>query len=280
MRIVPCSTFEGFMNAMGQLSPGEETLLVNQSHGHLDDFRRGVAEAEGFLTDVDGSVFAGNEWKLARDVMTAPLREADLADLQAYASGGERTDVDDIGFIFRSIARLQESHFSRGALRALAKQPAREGAEGLIRSFGEGGGDMVCAVSYGMYDWIDGWFDHMLGQDHKVAIMALRLRWSGRWLIGFDPATVVTDGNKGYMANVWRATCGLRAGRTMALVDSPTDLKMLHPEYVSVLIVPPNDPEAWRQKHRNDGFGLLWPRVSAVLVSDSLQSLVEMRQAR
>ncbi len=271
-----------FMRVLEDVRPSDHVIVVNLAHGTRDKFCADVAEADALVADYDASLHPGNHWNSMRALMTPDLRAADEADLAAYLDGGaDRTDHDDIGFIFRSVERLEESVLTTDKLaRAAAGYEPREGTVPFLMSFERQGECLsnVCVMSFGIRDFIHLWLERVMPYlRHGMSVMALRLKWTGSCLVGYEPHTVVSDGNKGFLADAFCASRGLAPGRTIILGDAPTDLEMLRPENIGILLVPKVDDEPARRAFRMRGLERLWPRVSAVLVSDSLTPLAELR---
>ena len=270
-RVEECSSLSQLRDLLKEGSSSESLLIVNEAYGTSQDVRQAIARAKGLVTDFDGTLHPGNQWLHFRQVLLPELADQNQSRLEQYLARGEKTDANDIAFIFSSCHSLKHSGLMREALKRCAQNaPPREGA--LMRSFD----GRVQVVSFGIHDYIVEWLSH---HDVRAQVAALRFLWEGSNLAGFDPHTVVTDGNKGFMVQLFNAMHDLSQEEVIVLGDAPTDIQMMQPENISMLLIPSKDPQDGRQAFRMSALGDLWPRVRAILASDSLQPLVEMRQA-
>lgn len=259
------------MELLPGLDPHDQTLIINAERGDFDRFAVQVREARGLVTDFDGTVNNGNQWLAMRECMRSDLAEEDAARAQWYMKTDSRTDREDIDFIFGSVHRLVESGLkSRTLVQYAHATDPRPCAVDLMKSFH----GKAVVVSFGLADFIRAWLDRFgIGAD----IAALDLRWVGEHLIGFHARTVVTDGNKGFMYDAFLAEHELRPDQVLAIGDAPTDIRMMRPEGLGVLVIPKVDPQPGRMESRMRGLADIWPCVSAVLVSNSLEPLAALR---
>jgi len=93
-----------------------------------------------------------------------------------------------------------------------------------------------------------------------------------------DVATVVTDGNKGYLRRAYCASRGLSPRKTLVLGDAPTDILMMGHDVPGIVVIPRVDPQPARIEHRLKRMAELWDQVSCIVVSDTLDPIVEMRK--
>ncbi len=278
--VVEVESYDTLMRILPTLDPHHPTLIVNVARGGYEVFRRHIRAALALVSDFDGTLIAGSQWRDVGTLMRPELREADIEDAKRYFAGRERSDLSDIAFIFRSIERMRESGIVEGALELLArKQMPREGAGELFGSF-----DRAAIISYGMSDYIRMWRSgHGIGAVGTCDIFALELSWDRRMLAnyplaGCKKATVISDGNKGYAMDIFLAKHGLHPRDALVMGDAPTDLKMMmHAESCGVLMMPKIDPELARKLQREKVLKEMLPKVSAILVSDTLTPLVELR---
>jgi phosphoserine phosphatase len=255
--------------------------LVNAAHNSDEQFVARVAAARGLCADFDGTLHPGNQWAVLRTLMTPEHQAGEQADLAAYLSRDEHDDRKDAEFFLRAVGRLHG--VSRGQLEDLVERIVpRGGAVELLQGFDQR--DMA-VISFGLHDLINRWLMDHSSSEHSV--LALRLKWSENpgspWgmVVSCDPVTMVSNGNKGYARDVFCASRGLNPSELMVLGDAPTDVLMMHPDNVGVLIVTKIDPEPDRVAYRMRGLRKLWSRVSAVLVTDStgsLEPLVKLRR--
>lgn len=253
------------------------TLIVNRGRvPNADAFATAFRAARGMVSDFDGTAHAGNQWGDLRRHMTAAHRADDEADLKGYfVPGRTRTPREDIAFLCRSARRLVDSGLRREMIKTCARQAApRHGAEELYASFG----DEVAFVTYGVWEFVTDWADH---HGIKAEAFGLRFDWSTfplqRNATGFQLGTAVTEHNKGACREIFCAARNLDPNEVVVLGDAPTDLQMMSPDNLGVLLIPKIDPDQGRMAFRLAGLHEMWPRVAAVLVSDSLAPLAELR---
>lgn len=264
-----------FLARLSELEEGQHTLIVNEEHTTEKEFRTRLREAKGGVFDFDGTLHPGNQWQGKRGCMLPDLAQKDLEGAKKYLdiTVENRTDYDDLDFVFRSIDHLIRSGYTRDMADACAaKLFPREGALELVSSF-DGRSKIV---SFGS-SFIEHWCKHW-GMNASVG--ALRLLWDddGR-LIGYDHRTVVSDGNKGFMYDAFRAKHRLAHEEVLVLGDSLTDIKMMRPEGLGILVLPKVDPDKMRASWREGTLERLWPQVTAVLASDSLEPLMHIRRS-
>ena len=278
LQTIELGSFDTLLEQLPDLHPHEHpAIVVNTANRSAPCFFDALRSARGLVADFDGTLHPGNQWAHLRACMTPEHRADDEADLARYFDPKRiRTTDDDLAFIFASARRLRESGLLKFTLATGTRDlPPRPGARALIVSF-EG---RTAVVSYGVWDWISRWT-----REHGVPvgdIFALRLEWNPLPLasdcIGMIPGTVITEGNKGYARDVFRAHHKLGHEQVLVIGDAPTDLQMMDPTNVGVLILPKLDPDPGRMKFRLAGLRELWPRVSAILIADTLEPLVELR---
>ena len=278
MVVKEAATLEELRTIIHEKQEGEDVLVVNTAHCSAEEFTTRVKQAKGLVADFDGTLHAGSQWKYVRGILPPELAEEDLQAAMRYFDKNEEThsDFEDIQFILGSVQRMvagciTHKHLSNGA----GSMTPRHGACELIDSFG----NASTIVSFGMWDFIRSWGHQWLHRD--VSVSALRLRFSGGnpdFVSGCDPLTVVSDGNKGYIYFTFRAVHGLADEEVLVLGDAPTDIKMMRPGGLGVLILPHADPQIGRQGSRWEALPRLWPRVAACLLSDSLEGLAHMRR--
>lgn len=271
-------TLEELRTNIREKQEGEDVLVVNTEHCCAEEFIARMKQAKGLVADFDGTLHAGSQWKYVRGLLPPELAEEDLQEANRYFAKNEEThsDFEDIQFILGSVQRMVEGQMVRKHLcDGAGSMNPRHGACELIDSFGNA--SMI--VSFGMWDFIHSWGRQWLHRD--VSVSALRLRFSGGnpdFVSGCDPLTVVSDGNKGYIYDAFRAVHGLADEEVLVLGDAPTDINMMRPGGLGVLILPHADPQIGRKGSRWEALPRLWPRVAACLLSDSLEGLAHMRR--
>lgn len=260
-------------------------ILVNDRHNSTGEFVDRFGQTIGLNADFDGTVHPSNQWRAVRELMTPKSIADEAKDLQGYLSRKRHDNAEDISFILRSVERMRgiTAPNIRNLVRSL---PPRPSAMELISGFDP---QNVAITSFGTQDLIREWLIfHRAKKDlSMVAIFALRLAWKqsprGYVIDGCFPETVVTDGNKGYVRDIFCARRQIKPSQLLVLGDAPTDVLMMDLENVGVLIIPKIDPDPGRMSYRLAGLQKLWPRVSAVLLTGedgSLMPLVQLRAGR
>ncbi len=271
MHIKMLSSVTELLIALGQTSPSEHTLFVNATHATPESLLAGIRGATALAADFDGTLTPGGQWLVLKTWLSAADRVLDAEATTAYFAQTKRPNVENLVYLFESIERfygIQLGGFNNFA-RSL---PPREGAVDFIRSFEP---DKVGVISFGLANFIRTWLKyHVPG--NRAHVFALELLFK-EGLIGYKPETAVTDSNKGHMRDVFVAHTKTPQNRVLVIGDAPTDLAMMHPENVGILLIPKIDPDPQRMKHRLNGLEALWPLVQGVLVSDSLAPLASLR---
>lgn len=283
--LLTVDSFEGLMAVLARHRPDDPPLvIVNGQHNTAARFLARLRAARGLCTDFDGTLHPGNQWAGLRSLQTPENVAIEARELQAYLSRDDHDDREDVRFILRSIVRLRGISNS-GIHSLMPRLPPRPGAVELLCGFEPRN---VAVVSFGVADLIRQWLIYYRARRDwsQVTILAVQLAWKrspeGYVIDGCLPATVVSNGNKGFVRDVFCADREIDPGELLALGDAPTDVLMMHPENVGVLIVPKVDPEPERLAYRMRGLQRLWSRVSAVYVTDtsgSINLLNELRQS-
>jgi phosphoserine phosphatase len=260
-------------------------LIVNARRGDAAWFARAMREAEAGLFDFDGTLHAGSQWEDVRALLGTDDARADRAEADLYfrRADGEPSSERITRFHFNSVRRMARSGIRRGALELrAAASPPRSGAVALVGSFGSGvsGGShgRSAVVSFGLYDYIAAWCAaNGLG---GVLVAATRLLFDEHATVrGADPLTFVGTHTKGHAAHAIAESFDVPMDRVLVLGDSPTDMHMMSEGNIAVLVLPHVDADPERIAFRLRGLAEMWPRVAAVLVSDSLDPLVALRRA-
>lgn len=94
----------------------------------------------------------------------------------------------------------------------------------------------------------------------------------------FDPATVVTDGNKGYKLATFCALHGLEPSEVVVVGDDRTDLGMIELGNPGILMVPlAADIQEGRAASRLRTVQEEWSRIPAVVISNTFAELTTVR---
>lgn len=283
-QLLRTDSFAGLMALLAHHQPGDPPLVIaNSSHNDIYRFVARLKATCGLLTDFDGTAHPGNQWAAVRRLMSPESVAAELADLQAYFGRETHDNIQDVALILRSAERMRGIS-AQAFYDLMPSLPPRPGAMELIHGFNS---SQVAFSSFGTHDLIRGWLTcHASGRRDlsQVSIFALQLFWKrapeGHVIDGCRPETVVSDGNKGYIRDLFCAQRGIKPSELLVLGDAPTDVLMMDPESVGVLVIPKVDPDPGRMAFRMKGLERLWSRVSAVYVAGqdgSLELLHELR---
>jgi phosphoserine phosphatase len=287
---MPCHRFlsvgsaEELLDLLPRLRPEDHTVVVNNTHplvggGGTDQFGRLVREARGLVADFDGTLHAGNQWAQVRELLTPEDRRADEADAACYFADPAAGNEIHAAFILETVARLSRSRQGLHRVEELSgKLSPRPGVMVLFRSFSF---NRSAIVSFGLYNVIRNWVWRygLNAEAVSTTIFALQLEWDGT-RCSPNLGTIVSDGNKGYCRQVFCGARQLASERTLVIGDSPTDIFMMGPDVPGVFLIPRIDPQPGRMAHRMARVAEMWDRVACVLVSDSLEPLVEMRMRK
>lgn len=274
-KVKEIKSFGAFMDVLPGLRPEEPVVVVNQTHNDYEGFRTGVAGAEAAILDFDGTVHAHNQWMKMRAIMRADLAEEDAEDARvAYFENPNRTQEETAQFLLRSVSRLVRSGVTRVQMHEeMRGLVPRRGTVELMRSF-----EHVCFVSFGLRPNIASWLEHYMGMTVHVEALDLVFDTEAPFsLRGFIHNTIVVDHNKGDCSRSFQTTRGLDPSRVIVIGDAPTDLHMLESRNIGILVVPHVDAQEDRRRDRMSRLEDLWPNVSAVIVSDCLTPLADMR---
>lgn len=272
-RIVCATTVEELRRHVETAAEGPLIVINwNRLEDGVDDLSFRLGAAKVLIADFDGTLHPGSQWMQMRTLMNPGGAAADQAAAERYygLSSAERTAYDNNAFIFGSIRFLQEAGVSYGEMReAMRVLHPREGALDLLRMFN----DRSMVVSFGIRDAIEQWLRYYSVHSR---VSSLQMKWGAHNVLeGYEPGTVVTDDNKGFVATAAMAHFGVEPRDCLVIGDSVTDIGMMIDGTLGVLVIPGTDPQKIRRKARAEELPDLWPRVSAVLVSDSLQPLLD-----
>lgn len=276
--------------ALEALGKREDVLIVNGLRGDADWFARSVRSAEAGVFDFDGTLHAGSQWSDVRTLLTPGHAAVDReeADLYFSRANGEPSPEEITRFLFNSVRRMAESKVAQRELIHLAEcSPPRPGAVELLQSFDSEAmqtfDPRLAIVSFGLYDYIVAWCNAQGLVTPLIASTKLAFTpWTAGpegWPVvrGANPLTFVGTHTKGYAAHAIVESFGVPMNRVLVVGDSPTDLHMMSEGNLAVLLLPHRDADPARLAFRLRGLSELWPRVAAVLVSDSLEPLASLR---
>lgn len=275
-RIVEMSTADEFMGQLDNFESCQELLLVvNTSVRSRKALIEGLIQAEAVAADFDNTLIAGTQWDDFRAIYGEKHPELLVEDdksASSYFTGGRISDRT-IELALNNFSRLIRGEISIPEMAArAAKRTPRPGVIDLFRSFDE---DKRCIISFGIEQFISFWSAVHIG---STQVFALELVFDDdHQATGFNCRTVVTDHNKGYLAAVFRVTCKVSRDKLLTIGDAPTDRLLLRHENISVFIYPRNDISKTRCTFRRDGIPELWGEVSAFIIGDSLEPLVDLR---
>jgi|GEM_PF-6096430 len=259
---------------------GWSLLILNSERANERYFsvRLQRTRAAGF--DFDGALIEGAHLRLLREVMEERARAADQKEADKYYTLIGQTEE----WITVAVARIAEhlrGRLTRGHIaERLDRLPPRSGAVDLLRHYCNRSGVMV--GSLGVKSYIAPWCAHYLSpSDRSVEVAALDLTWDEQGFCnGFDPASIVTDRNKGEWFHEFCLRRGIAQKDSLVLGDSPrTDASLLRAGGVRVLLWPVTGVSESAETDRLRTISDLWPDLDAVLIGDSLKPLVEILRA-
>lgn len=290
-RIETADTHEELVEVMREKGDDEQVLVVNTSLTTAIEFIAAFIAAVVAVFDFDGTVTGHSQFAVARKyLMNDEMEAEDDADAKSYFRGGMTSDFGHISFIYRTVRRMLAARISREQFdKAVELIQPREGAIELMQTFMPRLAGAIAIISYGLWDVIRIWTDvyayHVVRSD---AIHALKLRWKRGMLSGWQPTTVVSDGNKGYRFIAHCAANGVEPEDAVVIGDSPiTDLSMLR-EGIGILLIPDTEKELakfdqeeaqMRADHRTGTtLARAFPHIQAVFLSDDLTPLAQIRR--
>lgn len=289
MNIHLIPSYEALMALLPGLHPEEHHVLLNTAHplvdGHPDGFIRLVREAKGLVTDFDGTLHVGVQWLGPRALLPEPARLEDEAAAAAYFTRSSHDDTEDVMLALGSAWRMRDAGLTEAQMQETGRKlETRSGAWELLTSF-----DLrkVAIVSFGLEPIVSAWAYENIRRAEWMFIQTFALRFSWRQapmgsmsrLLGDpDVATVVTDGNKGYLRRAYCVSRGLAPRETLVLGDAPTDILMMGHDVPGIIVIPRVDPQPARIEHRLKRMAELWDQVACIVVSDTLDPIVEMRR--
>ncbi|MFA6522327.1 MAG: hypothetical protein WCT24_01895 [Patescibacteria group bacterium] len=236
-----------------------------------------LANAEALVSDVDGTAHPYHFWTELRQLLPPKAAAANAVASRSYWQR-EPSAQEELELLFGPIPAMYG--WDRKVLRKLvATFVPRIGFVPLFRSFRA---EHVLLNSFGIWDPIHDWLEQFMSAEEANAcqIAALRLRWGVNGhevIVGYDPHTAVTGYTKGEFAQAFLSRVQVSNHRALVLGDSKTDIRMFGHGRCSVLIVP-RSYDTGLHAHLSD-LEALWPHLTAVLVSDSWDSLVDMRRS-
>jgi hypothetical protein len=280
MEVSEVSTADGVMARLAEAKRDDPPrVVVNRSHTTWERFALGVREADMLLADFDGTLHVGNQWKDLVAQMPAELAEQDRAQADAFFRTGDPTVRQELALLFDSVQRMMLSGFTTRTVRRAVGGSwfPRSGVKEFVASFR----GHALIVSFGIKQYIEEWC-RFHGILPEPAIAALSLMFWGppdnEPLIGYDCLSAVVGSNKGFVAEAFCASRRADPSRVIAIGDSPVDLSMMHTGNIGILLVPHADDDAVRKLYRHNGLARMWPNLSVVLISDSLEPLAELRR--
>lgn len=281
--LTPISSFEELMARLPGLHPEGHHVLVNLQHplvaGDVDQLSRLVAGAQAGVFDFDGTLHASNQWTVARDWMLPEDSEADLKDLNAYFNLPNHDDAENVAFILRSVDRIRRNAGRFDDLRMqMCSVPPRRGAGKLLQSFPK---THLAVITFGLHHLTAAWLVAHVPELNLgyYEVFGLKLNW-GRGPAEPILATVVTDGNKGFLRRAFCGARGIPAEKTLVVADSPTDILMMGHDVVGCFLMPKVDPQIGRDAHRRARMQEMWSASACMVVSDDLTPILDMRQEK
>lgn len=278
MEIIEIQSADDLFDHLDVRRDARPYLAVNAALGGRDAFVERLRAADTLVTGFGGVLHPGNPWTNIVARMPHDLADANRAQARALFDTPNPSTAQEFALLFADVDRMVRSSFTQKTVREIARRahPPRVGAVTFVKSFAK---ERRCIVSFGVWDYIMAWGG---SQFPWCDVAALRLDFAplDRYrLVGCHWQTAVVGSNKGLAADAFCARIGADPARVLAIGDSPTDLAMIHPGNVGILMLPHTDDDALRRQFRRDGIVRMWPRCSAVLVADTFDGLNALRAA-
>ncbi len=277
MELVATDTVDGMFEHMDVRRDVASYLVLNRAHGGPEAFARRVRDAEVLLADFDGTLHPGSQWADLKAYMPPELAAEDRAQAEAFFRRERPTLRDELALLFDAVRRMRAAGMTQQTIRKAAYSASipRRGTRELFSSFVRN----PLIVSFGIKPYIAEW---CRANGLSCDVAALSFQFFGppgkEEIADVDWHTAVVGSNKGFVADAYCTHLRVDPSRALALGDSPVDLSMMRPGNIGVLVVPRKDEDRVRDRYRRDGLARMWPSISAVLVSDSLEPLVELRR--
>lgn len=244
------------------------------------------------IFDFDGTLTSGSQWAAVGDLMIPELRERDRANRDWYyshsrasngSSGSSLHDPDwwvghlhtgnmpvaEGAWVATTIAMLQCSCVTLDQIERAAKAvEPRQGAIELLRMF-----ESRAVISMGIEQLIVRW---LLNHNVPSPVAATRLICNEQRNVDGCHINVLASESKRFAADRFREITRVRDEQIMVVGDSIVDASMMRPNGFNILLIPPNETNTQIDSFRRNNLSVMLENVTAVLVSDSLQPLVDL----
>jgi phosphoserine phosphatase len=296
-QIRDAGSYDELMAHIGSCDAYTDMLIANNGVMSSHDLVQKIKLARALGIDFDKTITRGDGMfdVIREELLTQEMAQRDEECARAYFSGAHQSHFECCQLLFGSVGRMIASDVNNDDFdRVLGGVAYRSGAIGLMRTFKDSGAFTCAVITFGFADWVERWFEHRCGLHigspwvnpiSRHRIYGLRLRWNTEGnLAGHNPATVVTDYNKGLAFQTHCASCWVEPRDAMALGDSPiTDIGMLREATecggVGILLIPKTECAKMHADSRT-GRALqeAFPSIAGFLYSDSLNPLVGIRE--
>ena len=149
-----------------------------------------------------------------------------------------------------------------------AALPMREGADHLLNLFKD-----RTIVSFGIEQMIYAWLKQ---HDIKMTAVATRLGEDDEGRVQGCLLNMVIASTKPLVVDRFRAITGSSPAQTLIIGDTIFDVDMMQEGTFNILIIPPAEADKRLAGFRNGTLSHMWPKLTAILYSDSLMPLVEL----
>jgi len=257
-----------------------------------DELMRRAARITAGAFDFDGTLTTGSQWRAIDDLMPEVLRELGSQNRDWYWShlhkignlpasvldpdwfhsdlheGNQK--VAEGAWIAETISLYRQAGLTRRDIEDVwLALPQREGACDLLELV-----DPRVVISFGVEQVILSWLQNLQVVDTAVA--ASRLKFNEEGVVSGCHINLVVSETKQFAADRFRQITGVAEDQLLVVGDSVVDVHMMHPRGFNILIVPRAEADKKLAGFRTNGIGVMWDRLTAILVSDSLQPLVEL----
>ncbi len=280
---------ETAQQAFDLLSDGEPKIISR--YGAPELIRRaGLVKAGAF--DFDGTLITKAQWDEVAKLMPEDLRRRDREFIEWYLE--HRTDqdlpdttLDDPDWFHSHLLDSNRTAAEGGSVAQFAhfcersgitlgnlietgmELPPRDGAIELLKLF-----VLYVIISYGIEHVIQG-FAKAHGLDPHIVASRFKFREPDMLVMGHE-YNVVVSSTKPLAANRFRTLTGIADEEMLVVGDSVVDVEMMHPGGLNILVMPCKEANKKLTAFRNGNLAGMWPKLTAILYSDSLMPLVEL----
>jgi len=181
----------------------------------------------------------------------------------------ENLPCTEAAWLSRSIERYARSGMTQAMVNAAGRERIlRPGTSNLLALF-----EKRIIISFGIEQFIRACLQTN-GLTADIAANRFRFDEQSR-LIGYH-TNVVASLSKKTALERYMTIQGFKPHEVFAIGDAVTDIEMMQPDGFNVLLMPKNDHDAKWVAFRRNHLPTLWPKITMILVSDTLNTMVEL----